>query len=304
MTMAMSFSGKRGFMPSNSLASVYALAQEAARQRVLGADVEIEVRAQDETNSVVDGAELIAWLKAAEVGGFLGLVGVQSNQFPRAVDIARQFRAAGLPVAIGGFHVSGCLAMLPEMPADIREAPDLGCVLYCGEAEGRMDDFIRRHGRGPRRAGLRLHATTCPDMEAATVPFLPTEVVRRNLGASTSFDAGRGCPFQCSFCTIINVQGRKSRFRTADDVETILRDNAAQGIRAFFITDDNFARNKNWEPILDRCIELREERGPGVQVPDPGRHAVPQDTRLHREVRRAPASTRSSSAWRTSTPTT
>ena len=36
---------------------------------------------------------------------------------------------------------------------------------------------------------------------------------------STSFDAGRGCPFQCSFCTIINVQGRKSRSRSPDDVE-------------------------------------------------------------------------------------
>jgi hypothetical protein len=44
-----------------------------------------------------------------------GLVGVQSNQFPRALDIARPLRAAGLQVAIGGFHVSGCLAMLPEM---------------------------------------------------------------------------------------------------------------------------------------------------------------------------------------------
>jgi hypothetical protein len=37
----------------------------------------------------------------------------------------------------------------------------------------------------------------------------------------SSFDAGRGCPFQCSFCTIINVQGRKSRYRSAHDVEDI-----------------------------------------------------------------------------------
>ena len=60
----------------------------------------------------------------------------------------------------------------------------------------------------------------------------------------SSFDAGRGCPFQCSFCTIINVQGRKSRWRDADDIERILRQNAKQGISRFFITDDNFARNK------------------------------------------------------------
>jgi len=75
---------------------------------------------------------------------------------------------------------------------------------------------------------------------------------------SASFDAGRGCPYQCSFCTIINVQGRKSRYRSADDVEHLVRLNWAQGIHKFFITDDNFARNKEWESIFDRLIELRE----------------------------------------------
>ena len=70
-------------------------------------------------------------------------------------------------------------------------------------------------------------------------------------------DLGRGCPYQCSFCTIINVQGRKSRFRSPDDVERIIRENYAQGIKRFFITDDNFARNRDWEALFDRMIELR-----------------------------------------------
>jgi hypothetical protein len=76
-----------------------------------------------------------------------------------------------------------------------------------------------------------------------------------------SFDAGRGCPFQCSFCTIINVQGRKSRYRSADDVEELIRAYTAQGIKYFFITDDNLARNKNWEAIFDRLIHLKEVEG-------------------------------------------
>ena len=70
-------------------------------------------------------------------------------------------------------------------------------------------------------------------------------------------DLGRGCPYQCSFCTIINVQGRKSRFRSPDDLEKIIRDNYAQRIRRFFITDDNFARNRDWGLLFDRLIELR-----------------------------------------------
>ena len=97
-----------------------------------------------------------------------------------------------------------------------------------------------------------------PNLQEQTIPYLPRRLVQRYDGVLSSFDAGRGCPFQCSFCTIINVQGRKSRYRDADDIERIVRQNAAQGISRFFVTDDNFARNRNWEAIFDRLIELRE----------------------------------------------
>jgi len=90
------------------------------------------------------------------------------------------------------------------------------------------------------------------------MPLLPAGRIMRTAGGVTSLDAGRGCPYQCSFCTIINVQGRKSRRRSADDVEAIVRINVDQGIHRFFITDDNFARNKDWESIIDRLIRLRE----------------------------------------------
>jgi radical SAM superfamily enzyme YgiQ (UPF0313 family) len=97
-----------------------------------------------------------------------------------------------------------------------------------------------------------------PAINDTPPPFLPHKFVRRTLGNNTSFDAGRGCPFQCSFCTIINVQGRKSRHRSPDDVEKIVRQNWTQKIYRYFITDDNFARNKDWEAIFDRLAKLRE----------------------------------------------
>ena len=103
-------------------------------------------------------------------------------------------------------------------------------------------------------------------MTAATLPILPRSAVTRIAGHYSSFDAGRGCPFQCSFCTIINVQGRKSRYRTPDDIEAIVRTNAEQGITRFFVTDDNFARNRNWEAILDRLIELRGRHGFNIRL--------------------------------------
>ena len=99
------------------------------------------------------------------------------------------------------------------------------------------------------------------------------------MGALTSFDAGRGCPFVCSFCTIINVQGRKSRRRSADDIETIVRKNAAQGITRFFITDDNFARNRDWEPIFDRLIQIHEQEGIVIHL------TIQVDTMSHKIAR-------------------
>jgi radical SAM superfamily enzyme YgiQ (UPF0313 family) len=100
--------------------------------------------------------------------------------------------------------------------------------------------------------------------------------VRRYGETIGAFDAGRGCPFQCSFCTIINVQGRKSRWRDADDVERLVRANLAQGVFRFFITDDNFARNRNWEAIFDRLIDMREEEKLGLQF------IIQVDTLCHR----------------------
>ncbi|MEO8602566.1 MAG: radical SAM protein, partial [bacterium] len=169
-------------------------------------------------------------------------------------------RAAGIQVAIGGFHVSGCLAMLPELPADLREAKDLGICLFAGEAEGRLDQLLQA-AAAQRMPEIFNFMADLPGLESQPLPFLPQREIQRYVGNIASFDAGRGCPFSCSFCTIINVQGRKSRYRTADDVENLIRANAEQGIKSFFITDDNFARNKNWEPILDRIIEMRTQMG-------------------------------------------
>ena len=254
----------RSTIPSNSLASAYGLLSECAQEHALGSDIDIEIEVHDECNTVIDVEAVIGRIRAAGAG-FVGLVGVQSNQFPRALDLGRQFRAAGLTVIIGGFHVSGCLAMLPQLPGDLQAARDLGIILFAGEGEGRMQELLRDIA-GHTAKPIYNYLAGMPEMADATLPILPHWAVTRVAGHYASFDAGRGCPFQCSFCTIINVQGRKSRYRTADDVEEIVRANAAQKITRFFVTDDNFARNTNWEAILDRLIELREKEGLQIRL--------------------------------------
>jgi radical SAM superfamily enzyme YgiQ (UPF0313 family) len=266
----------RSTMPSNSLAAVFSLAKGAAEREVLGPDLPIDVIAMDETNTRVVPKRLIRRITENGGLGLVGIVGVQSNEFPRAVDIARPLREAGIQVMIGGFHVSGCLSMLKESPDDIKQAQALGISIFAGEAEEHIDEVIEDAARR-RLKPLYNYMKELPGLgNVASPPFLPYDFVQRTVGNVTSFDAGRGCPFQCSFCTIINVQGRKSRYRTPDSVERILRMNWEQGVNRFFITDDNFARNKDWEAIYDRIIKLREEDGMDV------RFMIQVDTLCHR----------------------
>jgi len=263
----------RSAIPSNTLAVLNGLALDCKERRVLGDDVEIEISLIDETNTRVRPDRIARSM--ANGNGLVALVGVQSNQYPRAMDIARVLRRSGVNVCIGGFHVSGVLSMLPEPTPELKEAMALGISLFAGEAEGRFETVLRDAFSGKLQPLYNFMADL-PSLEGTTLPMLPVSRVERTGGSLTSFDAGRGCPFQCSFCTIINVQGRKSRRRTPDEIEEIIRRNLAQGIKRFFITDDNFARNADWEKIFDRLIHLREVEKLDVKF------VIQVDTMCHR----------------------
>lgn len=248
--------------PSNTLATLYGLALDCAERKVLGDDVEIRLQVLDETINRVRFDRLIQMVRADGGHGLVALCGVQSNQYPRAVDICKRFQAAGLQTCIGGFHVSGSVAMLPgaKKELQLQQAMDAGISLFAGEAEGRFEEVLRDAMKRQMQPLYNYVAET-PALEGVPQPFLPAESAKRAGGGKGTFDAGRGCPFLCSFCTIINVHGRTSRYRSPDDVERIIRRNLAQGVQSFLITDDNFARNRNWEAIVDRLIELREGEG-------------------------------------------
>ena len=247
----------RSAIPSNSLACMYGIAEYFLRdEKVLGDGIDCEIHALDESNTRIRPDRIARQIEAAGAGMVM-LVGVQSNQTPRALDIARRLRADGIPVGIGGFHMSGVISMIGGDDAALRDAQAMGVSVFAGEAEEHLGEVLRDAYTGQLKP-LYNFMHDLPALDGAPVPSLKRERVKRTSGTQTSFDAGRGCPYQCSFCTIINVQGRKSRRRTPDDIEKIIRGNVEQGLFRFFLTDDNFARNKDWEIILDRLIQLRE----------------------------------------------
>ena len=250
----------RSIIPANSLACVTALVKDCIDRGVLG-EAAAHITVIDEIHTRVRVDRILREISARGGPAVVFMVGVQSNQYPRALDLARPLRAAGVPVCIGGFHVSGCLSMLDEMPPEMKEAQALGVSFFAGEAEEeRLDEVLLDAFAGALKP-IYNHVKSTPNLAGAPTPKLDRALISRTIGTWASFDLGRGCPFECSFCTIINVQGRKSRFRTVEDLEKIIRDNAAQGITRFFITDDNFARNKNWKAFLGTLARLKHEEG-------------------------------------------
>src|SRR5436190_30099 len=168
----------RAMIPSNSLAAVYGIAMDCAERQVLGPDIAIAIEVIDETNTRVDIPGLLDRFHSNGNFGLVALVGVQSNQYPRALDIARPFRAAGVPVAMGGFHVSGCLSMLDGRAVELDACRDLGISMFAGEAEGRLETLLQDAAAG-RLAPLYNFIKDLPSIEGTPVPFLPKQYVER-----------------------------------------------------------------------------------------------------------------------------
>lgn len=278
----------KGVLPSNTLACLNGLSEDLRRREVFGKKMRWTIRSIDETVERVDAAEIIRQSKKKKNKTIVCLVGVQSNQFPRAADIALQLRRSGVDVLIGGFHVSGVMAMLPEFPPEILELKNAGVTLVAGEVEGRWEMIIGDALRGELKP-IYNYLSDPPDLRSAPMPVFPKNLLNSYaVSRFATLDCGRGCPYACSFCTVINVQGRVMRFRSVESIVAMVRENYRQHkINFYFFTDDNFSRNKNWRAILEGLIRLRREENIEVhfmaQV-DTQSHRIPDFARLLAEA--------------------
>jgi radical SAM superfamily enzyme YgiQ (UPF0313 family) len=253
----------RGVLPSNTLSTLYSLTEDQHLSGALGDGLEVRTTVIDETVQRVPVRRIIRRAaRRRDTRTVIALAGVQSNQFPRAADLALQFRDGGLPVMLGGFHVSGLLALIPKIPDDIRLLMDRGVTIVKGEVEDKWGVLLSDALHG-RLQPMYDYLQEKPDLYAKPIPAVHDSYMKRfAFPGFGTIDAGRGCPFDCSFCTIINVQGKVMRHRSEELIEQRVRDDYhAKGINFYFFTDDNFARNKNWEAIFDKLIRLRQDEG-------------------------------------------
>lgn len=250
----------RGVLPSNTLACLAALTERAkTSDRLAGFDIRVHL--VDEIVSRVN-VRKIARTQRGPDRTIVCLVGVQTNQFPRAADLAKEFRREGVAVLIGGFHVSGFLKMVDRIPDDIQELIDAGVTIVKGEVEETWERLLDDAIRGNLQPVYDF-LDSPPDLFEAPIPIVDRRYLKRFVFAENgTVDCSRGCPYKCSFCTIINVQGRRMRLRSPESIRERIRENYRRsGTLFYFFTDDNFARNRNWSRIFDILIDLREKEG-------------------------------------------
>jgi radical SAM superfamily enzyme YgiQ (UPF0313 family) len=153
------------------------------------------------------------------------LVGVTAftSSAPRAYDIAREFRARGVPVVIGGLHASA-------RPEEALEHCD---AVVIGEAEGKWEHVLADAERGCLKRVYR--SEEYPDLAEAPVPRREVLDLRKYLVPNT-VQATRGCAHDCSFCSVSAFFGRRIRSRP---VEAVVEEVRSLPGRLVVFVDDN-----------------------------------------------------------------
>jgi len=257
-----------GVQPANTLTVLAALNDSFNKHYASKRNVLLETVIWDETCDGAVGLETITAIKekAREDGVelLIGMAGVQSNQYPRGRDLALQFVAHGLPVIMGGFHVSG-------YPQSREFLHSCGITTAVGEAENYWAELIEDFLDGNLKQnysvtdGIRAKTGTgdilVPVITDAQLPLIDDRYMTRFFNdTQTTLDTSRGCPFTCSYCSVKNVMGRTMRSRDPQSVVQWVRDAVFNhGIESLFLVDDDFFRSPRWDEILTGMVQVRKE---------------------------------------------
>jgi radical SAM superfamily enzyme YgiQ (UPF0313 family) len=163
----------------------------------------------------------------------------------RMLELIDGFRARGRFVVVGGPYASLC-------PEELRGRCD---VLFVDEAEETWPQFLRDYEAGAWQAEY-LPADK-PDLTAAPMPRFDLLQVDRYHALTIQF--ARGCPFNCEFCDIIVVYGRRPRAKSVPQMMAEIAECHRLGARQVFLVDDNFIGNKKLAKELLRAIAAWSE---------------------------------------------
>jgi len=176
----------------------------------------------------------------------LDLVGItaMSANIVRAYEVADEYRNRGVPVVMGGIHVS----MLPN------EASEHCDSVVVGEAEEIWERVIRDAQKKDLQKLYR--AEQFPELTDAPIPRW--DLLKNDKYITFTLQTGRGCPYNCDYCSVKSFNGRKYRHKTiqpvVEEIKFIQRINPGKPI---FFTDDNLLAVPHYaEELLQAIIPL------------------------------------------------
>jgi hypothetical protein len=238
---------RRGFMPNATVAYMRSLTPAA------GGPAAREVIAVDEyVHTDLDYLSLLRRDPGRRT--LLALVGVQSHQLHRALDLAAYALANGVECCVvGGPHPMTC---------DTSMLQGRGVSFAVAEAERVWPEILRDAAAGElrpvyggeRRWQQELDADSVPVLEPPSRRDLSRYVVRM-LGVYPA----RGCPFTCNFCSVIKIAGRQVRSQPLAVTLATLRAAKAAGVSYIMFTSDNFNKVPEVTALLEAMLEERLE---------------------------------------------
>jgi radical SAM superfamily enzyme YgiQ (UPF0313 family) len=168
-------------------------------------------------------------------------ISVLTAQAPWAYRAADALRKRGIRVVLGGIHVTA-------LPAEAGEHAD---AIVLGECENIWEGVLRDAGRGQLRP---VYQGDLPSLDHLPPPVTD---LWKNTYMFGYFQTARGCPHQCSFCSVHKFFGNKIRLRPIDEV---IAEVAGSSRRLFWCIDDNV-----WGVNPKRSIELFREMGSSIK---------------------------------------
>lgn len=212
-------------VPPHNLLSVAALTPK---------DIDIEI--VDENIEKIDFDEKV---------DLVGITSMTASSL-RAYEIADIFRSKKVPVVLGGIHATA----VPEEAAQHADA------VVIGEAEGSWEKLLEDL-RSKGRQGLAKFYQSSERADPTKIPVPRRELVEnKRYFLSRFLQLTRGCPFDCSFCSVSRFFGKKYRFRPIKKVVEEIKGMIGKPLKTRFLgfLDDNIVGNTNYARQLFKAL--------------------------------------------------
>ena len=227
---------RRGFMPNSTVPYI--------RSMTPGSIDGVKIQAWAVDEYVQTDLGYLDLIRNPDAPTLLALVGVQSHQFQRSLDLAAFARAHGVKhCVIGGPHPMTC---------DTSMHQNLGVSFALSEAETIWIPILKDAVSGELQPVYGGDRRWVEQVQAPVLIPPSWRDMRRYINPMLGIYPARGCPFTCNFCSVIKIAGRQIRSQPIETTIESLRAAKAAGVQMVMFTSDNFNKYPEARELLER----------------------------------------------------